>query len=1502
MNSYRFISVLFLVFSLLISINSQDGPVNTFCGTSDTIAEYNGPIGATTLDVVFIFLDFPDGRLSNGEIPSTDTELNQVGNIDAVLNMGFNTTNSGATYFQKARKYTYDDFWNMYFSVNTFIGSAHPDWESHGSNDYPPDGDTARAFGSFKEYFSEVSYGKLNINPGITRSNGSGMYSTGIVNRIIEINGTKYIRPIKFHENKSHYFRDSDEHRAFNEMLSAAPSLVSELHNLPPSHPEYIEFDIENFSGKVVFVFAGGTGGYGGLAGVNGKYAIVREKRNKNNSSDDKGKIVNGLTIYCHEFGHLIGFTHTRIGNYCVMSEGTSNQNCPSHLSISYKLKAGWIDPQYIRFVTSSQNIPDLPPSIYHGDCAIITIYGKAGYSETAQLNFNHSEYYIIENRRMMRADPNIRFDKKFVWQTDRMPDAENVGFNGGCLITHYSSYNSFGGIGIKIINADGEIPVSDNDEGHSNHFFGVQVMEEQIFTFLTDNDGSEDRTKSSFDLKTGIRLTNIIDPGNGKINFSLNYGLGAPPVYDKVLYGQNLPDPFVMNGTYFLHTQTIVPLRSVGSNTNIQAGTIIEAVNGGLLYNNDGNSGNFTANGSILEPIIFRGAGFPNYRLNFTQIEVNNQDNNSSETVVLENCNFMSPVPEFMFSIINKNSSKSVILENININGGGTASFSIDNSQSNLSINELNFASSEKKIIFSSTTNNINHASITQFENSDFDEYRFSGTWRLDLPSDLIINQNKKLFVSGTTGFKNEIYFTTPFKTIINGEASIIGEFSTNRDLQIGLTGTLLFKSWDRIGSPSMDNYVRFDPGYGILCSGGLSASSVKDSLIFSVNGTGQWNGITCENSGDIILNNIKVRNAETGISISNPAGIVDIQNSRFSDNQQHDILIDNLPQSFTSARLIKNNIFTGNPNKISGLTCSNGVNLLIESNQFDNDYSNGISLLYMTDPNLISNVFSATLTSGYTPYGIYAYSSGGFYSCNNITNYSSGMKLNNSSPFIYNNDIYNNGVGLYLENASIPFLSPAFSPIGTLYTGGYNRIFNNLNEEIYCANSNIFIPTSLPLLDYGHNSIYDQNSDCLLDLGMVGYYPTYTHYMRDNYWGGGSPENRLCGSNVEFVFEPYLQGEPEPPGLCLAVMELSDNSSMSPQTLLLGSAIIDDYNNNSGSAIVKYKDLIDPANNAQYSFLALSKIFYSVSRDQNPDFYALENYYSSLSALHSLDTLFSRRSSSNSTLSDVEQPSYPEAIGEYQSVIENPINETERHYAYIDQLRTFRLMLDSLLNGLDNGAMNSGINDFQLKNAADRILNQKVLDKGLKDSKSETTKKNYNKNAEYNSFVSTVTENDKNTQLSKIRKSLDLENISFANLSNNERIKILNNLIVYKLFEISILSDSHNNRPLDRMSYQKKSKTTTNNLPVVFKLYQNYPNPFNPISRIKYDIPKQSQVQIKIFDILGREVTTLINDLKEPGFHEISFDGSNYSSGVYFYRIEAGSFTEVKKMVLLK
>ncbi len=90
--------------------------------------------------------------------------------------------------------------------------------------------------------------------------------------------------------------------------------------------------------------------------------------------------------------------------------------------------------------------------------------------------------------------------------------------------------------------------------------------------------------------------------------------------------------------------------------------------------------------------------------------------------------------------------------------------------------------------------------------------------------------------------------------------------------------------------------------------------------------------------------------------------------------------------------------------------------------------------------------------------------------------------------------------------------------------------------------------------------------------------------------------------------------------------------------------------------------------------------------------------------------------------------------------------------------------------------------------------------------------------------------------------------------------------------------------------------------NIPKTFGIAQNYPNPFNPSTVIKYQLPKTEFVSIKVFDLIGREVASLVNEQKEPGYYEAVFDGSNLASGLYFYKIEAGNFVETKKMMLIK
>jgi len=89
---------------------------------------------------------------------------------------------------------------------------------------------------------------------------------------------------------------------------------------------------------------------------------------------------------------------------------------------------------------------------------------------------------------------------------------------------------------------------------------------------------------------------------------------------------------------------------------------------------------------------------------------------------------------------------------------------------------------------------------------------------------------------------------------------------------------------------------------------------------------------------------------------------------------------------------------------------------------------------------------------------------------------------------------------------------------------------------------------------------------------------------------------------------------------------------------------------------------------------------------------------------------------------------------------------------------------------------------------------------------------------------------------------------------------------------------------------------------IPKEFKLFNNYPNPFNPVTTIKFDLPKDVQVNLKIYDVLGKEVTVLVNEIYKAGSYQISFNGSGLASGIYFYKINAGSFTDIKRMILIK
>ena len=111
-------------------------------------------------------------------------------------------------------------------------------------------------------------------------------------------------------------------------------------------------------------------------------------------------------------------------------------------------------------------------------------------------------------------------------------------------------------------------------------------------------------------------------------------------------------------------------------------------------------------------------------------------------------------------------------------------------------------------------------------------------------------------------------------------------------------------------------------------------------------------------------------------------------------------------------------------------------------------------------------------------------------------------------------------------------------------------------------------------------------------------------------------------------------------------------------------------------------------------------------------------------------------------------------------------------------------------------------------------------------------------------------------------------------------------------------------------RFSYSVKANITSvaddKPIPSEFALEQNYPNPFNPSTKIKYQIPVQSEVKLIVYDLLGRKVMVLVDKKQEPGSYEAEFDGSHLASGLYFYQLSSigktQNFVETKKMLLIK
>jgi len=184
-----------------------------------------------------------------------------------------------------------------------------------------------------------------------------------------------------------------------------------------------------------------------------------------------------------------------------------------------------------------------------------------------------------------------------------------------------------------------------------------------------------------------------------------------------------------------------------------------------------------------------------------------------------------------------------------------------------------------------------------------------------------------------------------------------------------------------------------------------------------------------------------------------------------------------------------------------------------------------------------------------------------------------------------------------------------------------------------------------------------------------------------------------------------------------------------------------------------------------------------------------------------------------------------------------------------------------------------------------------------------------------ELSSFVSTI--NGRNVELNWATASetnnsgFDIERSSangswtkIANVSGNGTSAISHS---YSYTDRNLASGNYSYRlkQIDfngNFEYFNLNNEVIVGVPSNFSLSQNYPNPFNPSTKINFDLPVDGNVSLKIFDMSGKEVMTLVNEARTAGYYSVSFNGASLSSGIYFYTIQSGSFVSTKKMTLIK
>ncbi len=736
------------------------------------------------------------------------------------------------------------------------------------------------------------------------------------------------------------------------------------------------------------------------------------------------------------------------------------------------------------------------------------------------------------------------------------------------------------------------------------------------------------------------------------------------------------------------------------------------------------------------------------------------------------------------------------------------------------------------------------------------------------------------------------------------------------------------------------------FTNGYNLTIEDGAHISLTDTSAIV-VNG-----GSFTAGTISATLNPVMFNTVGKGLTFNNAE--VRIYNSQFSginNDTSYAVNIVNCPVVD-----IRNSDFTSGSNSYSG-----GINMTYYSeptisniylgyNTFEAGTStipfvNIMSYAAISTPALIEhNTFTSTsgamalMLSGVT---------GGAVKSNTFMDFARSVCALSSSIDVYGNTFTNeSATSTGLEGLSGTELR--LNKVSRTFIGGLNNFSNNQSSS-----RNILVDYSHYLLDGGENvfNIGSDNESKHLRGSFPYPVPVSTNATVNCFKIEQNVSNPFAdvtsnGSPVSFVFEPYLSGcDPNGGGDemvinlgngiydTISIMSGAGGNTMTNDELRMTGDKLqvtsyelrakNDVNLNSVQTIITSHQLYDSIciqmRYRNYSYVKnRCEFMLNAYPDSIESIYAAHKLYLAVSVTDTtssgktaLKTLFETlilNNPNNTALvkkcnyliqkCKVLLHQYSSALAGFQQIINN------NPYSYEGLVAHWDYMATSLL--IQGGA--GSISNFGLS-----IANL-LSDKSDESDKSGDPNDKFTKE-ERKQITKTVNQSFESSKESGQKKiEMLTKQASEGNTESAKQVKQMRTLeqvvTIQKpknLFEhINIVKSD-----LKRVFGNDNSSNNKNNkvIPAQFMLSQNYPNPFNPSTTIKYALPKDVKVVIRIYDILGREVQTLVNEFKKAGYYEVKFNGSNFASGVYFYRIEVrqagsstGEFVVSKKMVLLK